>query len=80
MQASVGKIDPGIMEEDDMERLLFTVETAIKANRRNVFGKSKYNTLVQRFSHPNPEDWSYPKDWRRQECHYFCLAQEDEQC
>ena len=80
MIARVGKIYPGIMEEEDMEPLLFMVETAIKSNRRTVFGKSKYTTRVQRFSHQTPEDWSYPKDWKKQKCRYFCPAQEDEQC
>ena len=79
MQASVGKIEPG-MDEEEMETLMLEVKTAVRGVGKTVNGETKYSTRVQRFNDPVPEDWFYPTDWKKQDCHYFCLPQEDEQC
>ena len=79
MQASVGKIEPG-MDEEEMETLMLEVKTAVRGVGKTVNGETKYSTRVQRFNDPVPEDWSYPTDWKKQDCHYFCHPpQEDEQ-
>ena len=75
MKASLGKIDPG-MDEEEMENLLLTVETSVRGVGKTANDEPKYNTRVQRFIHQHPEDWSYPTDWKKQDCHYYCLPQE----
>ena len=55
MQASVGKIEPG-MDEEEMETLMLEVKTAVRGVGKTVNGEPKYNTRVQRFNDPLPED------------------------
>ena len=72
MQASLGKIEDPDMDEDELETRLLTVETAVKGVGKTAKGEFKCNTRVQRNNHPTPEDWSYPTDWKKQDCHYYC--------
>ena len=79
MQASLGKIEDPDMDEDELETRLLTVETAVKGVGKTAKGEFKCNTRVQRNNHPTPEDWSYPTDWKKQDCHYYCIQSQEEE-